>query len=322
MEEQGNVCYYRAHGLSVVSEVPCPAWRGGGAADGDIWIRRRRALPQWASGQGDETSYEGFSFFTPTPLQRGEGGEAGDGRIVFRDPWGHLFSLQDGDTIEVWPNDESPDETVSDTLFGMAMGLLLHQRGRLVFHAGAVEMDGQGVLLLGNSGAGKSTLSAALHARGHRCLSDDLVSCDLSNDGILTAYPAYPVVSITDEAISALGSFGRNAFRTQGIPETKQPRPVDRFQGTPVPITQIYLLTVGSRPRIQPLSDRLSLMSLLRHLYGVRILHQGDRQSPLLQRCAVVSRHIPVVRLARPWALQALPETVQVIEAHLNLTHA
>jgi hypothetical protein len=310
MEKQGEVYYGLAHGLSIVSEIPSPAWMGGTPGEGDIRVVRRRVSPRWACDQGDQTVYEGFSFAS----------EVENGRMAFRDPGGHLFSLQNGNTIEVQPNDEGPEETVPDTTFGMAMGLLLHQRGRLVFHAGAVEINGQGILLLGNSGAGKSTLSAALYARGHRCLSDDLVSCNLSDDGILTAYPAYPTVSVTDEAIVALGLAGRTRSVAPTVSGTKQPWALDRFRDTPVPITQVYLLTVGSKSRIQPLSERFSLMSLLRHLYGVRVLHQADRRYSLLQRCATISRHIPVFRLARPWALQALPESVKMIEGHLART--
>ncbi len=47
--------------------------------------------------------------------------------------------------------------------------------GRLVLHAGAVEMDGGVIAFVGESTAGKSTLARFLADRGHRFAADDLL---------------------------------------------------------------------------------------------------------------------------------------------------
>ena len=47
--------------------------------------------------------------------------------------------------------------------------------GRLVIHAGAVEIDNRIVAIVGESGAGKSTLVRYLTESGHRFASDDLL---------------------------------------------------------------------------------------------------------------------------------------------------
>lgn len=51
---------------------------------------------------------------------------------------------------------------------------LLAQRDHFVLHGGAVERDGQAVLVLGGSGSGKSTIAVSARRGGWRVLSDDL----------------------------------------------------------------------------------------------------------------------------------------------------
>src|SRR5260370_37957042 len=48
------------------------------------------------------------------------------------------------------------------------------QREMLFFHAAAVGIDGDGVLITGAKAAGKSTLSTALAAGGHAFLGDEI----------------------------------------------------------------------------------------------------------------------------------------------------
>jgi hypothetical protein len=58
----------------------------------------------------------------------------------------------------------------------------------LLFHSGAVEADGTGVLLPGASGSGKSTLVAGLVRAGLGYLTDELTALDISS-GRLLPYP-------------------------------------------------------------------------------------------------------------------------------------
>ena len=71
----------------------------------------------------------------------------------------------------------------------MGRGRAAAEAGReyLLFHAGALDAAGVGVLLPGTSGSGKSTLTAGLARAGFGYLSDELVALDLS-DGLLVPY--------------------------------------------------------------------------------------------------------------------------------------
>ena len=59
-------------------------------------------------------------------------------------------------------------------LLGPALAVLLHQRGRLVLHAGAVAVNGRVAAFLGGPSWGKSTTTAALDRRGHGIMADDV----------------------------------------------------------------------------------------------------------------------------------------------------
>jgi len=58
----------------------------------------------------------------------------------------------------------------------------------LLIHAGAVERDGDVILLPGASGAGKSTLSVVLASRGWRLLSDEIAMVR-PTDGLVIPHP-------------------------------------------------------------------------------------------------------------------------------------
>jgi hypothetical protein len=80
----------------------------------------------------------------------------------------------------------------------------------IFFHAAAVGVAGQGVMLLGPRGAGKSTLALALASRGHAFLGDD-TACYLPGSGDLVPFPRSPGIrpgpraAAIDRALAGLG---------------------------------------------------------------------------------------------------------------------
>jgi hypothetical protein len=82
-----------------------------------------------------------------------------------------------------------------------------------VFHAGAVEHVGRGVLLPGGSRAGKSTLVAALAARGFGVLSDEVGALDLG-DQSLVGFPR--ALCLRDDTLTVLGLSDSSGQRLPG----------------------------------------------------------------------------------------------------------
>jgi hypothetical protein len=113
-------------------------------------------------------------------------------------PVGHWYSLSGSTSaagaFDVLRDDEtlatglSPANAVGWVVWDVNRSAAEASGSHLLFHAGALEADGLGVLLPGSSGSGKSTLSAALAQEGLGYLSDELVAFDHRAD-VLLPYP-------------------------------------------------------------------------------------------------------------------------------------
>ena len=80
----------------------------------------------------------------------------------------------------------------------------------LLFHSGAVEADGTGVLLPGASGSGKSTLTAGLVRAGLGYLTDELAALHMTS-GKLVPYPK--PITVKPGSFAALADIGPDASR-------------------------------------------------------------------------------------------------------------
>jgi hypothetical protein len=130
---------------------------------------------------------------------------AADRRIRFSVPGVAAF-LIDGDsrvTIDAALPADAPEIRIF--LFGTVLGILCYRRGLIPLHAAAVEIGGRAILLAGPSGVGKSTLAAALAARGHRVLTDDLCAVRREPDGSVSVLTSFPRVRLWRDALEALG---------------------------------------------------------------------------------------------------------------------
>ncbi len=113
------------------------------------------------------------------------------------------FYVNCGREITVDPDPDADLDLVRRYLIGVATALLLYQRRGIVLHASAVNIDGKGVVFLGGSGAGKSSMAAALMAKGHDLLVDDVTSIQI-DVGTAWLYPGYPYIKLSDEALSSI----------------------------------------------------------------------------------------------------------------------
>jgi len=87
----------------------------------------------------------------------------------------------------------------------------------VIFHAGAVERDGQATILTGPSGSGKSTLCAGLSQTGWRLISDELVLLDPKGPAL--ACNPRPI-SLKNEAIERIRELAPQAAFTQAYEGT------------------------------------------------------------------------------------------------------
>jgi hypothetical protein len=93
------------------------------------------------------------------------------------------YLVRDGRTITVAPDPAIDPAALTLFTSGSPIAAILHQRGHICLHASAVAMRRGAILFVAPSGTGKSTLAAALAARGHRVVTDDIAAVHRTADG-------------------------------------------------------------------------------------------------------------------------------------------
>ncbi len=194
-----------------------------------------------------------------------------------------------------WPAGLSLDDAAT-YLTGPVMGLILRLRGATCLHASAVKVGGAAVLVCGPGGAGKSTTAAALAARGHTLLSDDISPLIETADAV-QVQPGYPVVRLWPEA-------GRALYGDAGLPRLsagwdKRYRRMEAFHGTPLPLRTVYVLAgreEDGAPRVEPLPAAEAVLNLLANVYMAWLPDAAARGRDLVRLGAVAAR-ARVVRL-------------------------
>lgn len=128
-----------------------------------------------------------FSFQKKTPDPgktkiKEEFHDFGDGRIVRKRLTGMVFIFGSGEHLAVGPCRANPNQVVNFINNRFIEWTL--QRGYLLGHAAAVELDGRGLALAGFSGMGKSTLALHLVSRGADFISNDRLMVKPNSAGL------------------------------------------------------------------------------------------------------------------------------------------
>jgi hypothetical protein len=228
------------------------------------------------------------------------------------------FRARDGSEIVVQPVDGVEQELVRLPLLGVVLATLLHQRGLLVLHASAVAIGGRAVAFLGAKGAGKSTTAAALYARGHTLLGDDVVALDDAATGPRMVLPGSPQLKLwPDAATSSLGQDPDALPRIASMYEKRSRLAEERFASRPLPLGALFVLDYGDELELEYLSPHEAMKHLIANTYvarfGARLL-SGPAAAGHLKQIADLVRDTPLYRLRRPVSLPELPSLTRLIE--------
>jgi hypothetical protein len=189
---------------------------------------------------------------------------------------------------------EPVDGTLVEALLGPGLILALALDDVFTLHAGAVEVDGAAVLLLGESGAGKSTLARALGASpGCSMLADDVLPAIVAGGG-MEALPHYPQLKLPAAQQYAAGR-----------PERVPIRAIYELHGVEQEVRPTVVETVGRRD---------ATVMLAGHTVAARLF-----DAPLLERhlafCAAAAGSVPVRRLRFTRRLRHLSGIVAALRA-------
>jgi hypothetical protein len=231
--------------------------------------------------------------------------------------------VEDGRTIRADLRADAPDGIVRLPLLGAVLAVLLHQRGFLVLHGSAIAIADRAVVFVGGKGAGKSTMAAALFARGHRLIADDVVAVDCASAGGPKLVPGYPQLKLSEAAALAVLSEPADALPRIHQWSQKRCRPVgeDGFVTGSRRPARICTLVRGDACRSMALAPQEALLTLLQQSYLARfgndVLH-GAAAGVHLRQCVALAAHAPVRRLEVPGNLQDLDRVAHLIEEDLR----
>src|SRR4051794_10790794 len=154
---------YVAYGLGIRSALPLPELVPKEAA-ADVTIRLGKANRFPSGATCVESPYRGAHYKVTQ-----------EEAYLFWEKVGS-FSVRYGCEIIVEPAPGVEERVLRLFILGAALAVLLQQRGQLVLHASAVNVGLGVVAFIGGPGWGKSTMAAAMHARGHKVVADDVVA--------------------------------------------------------------------------------------------------------------------------------------------------
>jgi hypothetical protein len=223
------------------------------------------------------------------------------------------FLVKAGREIVIIPGPEADDRLIRPYLVGTVMAILLYQRGLLVLHASAVQINNRALVLLGASGSGKSSLAAALYSRGHYLIADDVSGVQVRDNSILI-FPAYPQLKLSPEAAASLGLNSHDLFRLHETEEQFGLGVRQGFSTQPVKLGAIYLLSDEHAHGIDTLAPQEAVVELIRHSLPTRFCQPGDQTHFL--KCINIVTNIPFFCLNKASSIHWMPELAFRLEEH------
>ncbi|HSK83236.1 MAG TPA: hypothetical protein VK902_07490 [Rubrobacter sp.] len=214
------------------------------------------------------------------------------------------------------PKPGADERVLRVCVLGPVLGALLYQRGLLALHASTVAVGREAVAFVGEKGMGKSTLAAALCARGHRLVADDITAVWFDERDRPITYPGYPQLKLWPQAAAFLGHPPGSLPRLEPGLEKRARRMTTAFSTAAIPLKCIYILDEGEDIEIESVLPQEALLELIQHSYGRKLL-QTVRTSSHFVQCTSVVRSVPVRSLRRPYRLGTLPELTRKVEEDL-----
>jgi hypothetical protein len=283
---------YSAYGLSIYSELPLPELSAG-IDPPDVWIRRGSVSKDFRT------------------ITRRE-------QLVYGSHVGG-FHLTGGTEIVVEPKKGANEAAVRIVLLGRVMACLLWQRGWLPLHSSAVIIGDQAVLIAGPSGMGKSTLAAALHARGHRVVTDDVAPVRTSGAGCIVL-PSWPRLRLVPQSLAMIESMASgDLFRNKVFQVDKYNVKLQQTHwAQPIAVQKIYFLDEAAELHSEPVSLPLATASLNHHSFVRQGRCDEEAARYHLELCSAVARRVPVRHVKSPKLFTALPDLARLIEEECN----
>jgi hypothetical protein len=194
-------------------------------------------------------------------------------------------------------------------LWGIPTALCLKDRGDLVLHAAAVEVDGSAILLAAPGRFGKTTLALAFHRNGYRLLTEDTACCSISSEPVV--FPGPTCVRLRPDMFDGDPPDGTivTAVRDDRIHLALEAD--RRGDGQPLPLRGVVFLRESAGDvRV----ERVSGSEVLPDLWTLALrLHTDAERRRSFSQLARVAATVPIWNLYRPLQVAKLDEVVSTL---------
>ncbi|MEJ2458961.1 MAG: hypothetical protein P8Y58_12810 [Novosphingobium sp.] len=171
------------------------------------------------------------------------------------------------------------------------------QRGMLVLHGNAIEIDGKCMICVGPSGVGKSTLAAAFVKRRFRVLADDVVPIDSSGNAI----PGYRRIKLWQDVADKLGIATRDLDEIRpGMGKYNFPLGT-AFCDKPIPVGMICRLSPHAKDivEVMPVQGMERFSALYGNTYRQQFMEGMGLQSAHLLQCGELGARASILHVSR-----------------------
>ncbi len=226
------------------------------------------------------------------------------------------YHVSAGNRVLVDPAPGVSERELRLFLLGSVFGALLHQRGLLPFHAGAIEAGDKCVVFCGASGTGKSTIVKAFMKRGYHLHSDDICVISINKDGIPLVFPGLPQLKLWEDTLIKTGESATPYNRVRRVLDKFAVPAGDYFNNRPLPLKKIYVLHPHNEREIEcsAVTGMEKFNVLKNHTYRFRFIEGLETEVPHFKTAAVIGNHVPMSRVRRPRKPFLLDELADCLE--------
>lgn len=277
--------YYRLYNLSVCSDIWFP--------DLEACAIKQLPNPDITIQQGNLADFDHGQGECIGPFLH-----ACENELWMNIPRIATFHISNGQDITYEPAVGIDQNSLSVFIMASCFGALLMQRGYLILHGNAIQIDDGCVICVGHSGAGKSTLAAAMLQKGYPLFSDDL--CAIDNAGKII--PGLPRLKIWKDVANILKINTENLIRVrEGLEKYYLPMG-NGYAEQSIPIKSIYILATHNNLDLQVKRVKgFEKFNYLRaHTYRKRFIRSQDQQKQHLLDCSHLGKNIKISMLNRP----------------------
>lgn len=190
------------------------------------------------------------------------------------------------------------DSMAYSLLIGPFFCALMYYNGLLPVHGSAVNVDGKGVVFLGNSGSGKSTTAAFCRLFGYGIMCDDLCALNRQENGFFVN-PVFPFVKLCDESASTLDASGLKSETHNYFPRYSSPVLSEEGYRTCKLHALCLLSENGQSSGDSLLEKKHALKMVIDHVHSRRFGTICGKANSILTNCLKLIEETPVYLLPR-----------------------